>query len=565
VKTLPHYSFRPDDADRRHAKGVAVPTPTLPLPDEPSFEQLRNQARELQRAVRSGAPEALAEVVERHPQPPSDPAAVAAFRLSAAQLVIARRYDFDSWTRLKRHVELIERYSRFPGRLVTTDPADLGARFLRQACLSYEDVGPAEWSQARALLAEHPEITAEDVYVASAAGDTTALRRILRADPAAASREGGPYRWEPLMYLAYARHDPAISADAVLGAARLLLNAGASPNAGYLWHGLPTPFTVLTGVFGEGEGGPEAQPRHPHSLALARMLLEAGADPNDGQALYNRMFLPDNDHLELLFEFGLGSGDGGPWKRRMGDALAPPAEMLRGELAWAITHGLAERVRLLAEHGVDLLTPYPDGTTTTALAATTGHRELIEFLVSRGAPSLELSPQDAYVAAVLAADRTGADQLRRAHPGLAEDVRAARPGLVVWAAATGSVSAVELLVELGFDVNAMGRADVPSNEPWQTALHRAADDGDLELAQALLRLGADPDIRDSRFGGTPLDWAHHFDRQPVISLLEPATTPKVELVWCSHGVSRHDDDPRSRRNLGGVGRRHAGPRGRAFA
>ena len=28
-----------------------------------------------------------------------------------------------------------------------------------------------------------------------------------------------------------------------------------------LRHGLPTPFTVLTGVFGEGEGGPEAQPR----------------------------------------------------------------------------------------------------------------------------------------------------------------------------------------------------------------------------------------------------------------------------------------------------------------
>ena len=34
----------------------------------------------------------------------------------------------------------------------------------------------------------------------------------------------------------------------MLGAARTLLQAGADPNAGYLWHGLPTPFTVLTGV-----------------------------------------------------------------------------------------------------------------------------------------------------------------------------------------------------------------------------------------------------------------------------------------------------------------------------
>ncbi len=77
---------------------------------------------------------------------------------------------------------------------------------------------------------------------------------------------------------------------------------------------LPTPFTVLTRVLGEGELGPARQPRHPHSLALGRMLLEAGADPNDGQALYNRMFEPGNDHLELVFEFGLGTGDGGPWR-----------------------------------------------------------------------------------------------------------------------------------------------------------------------------------------------------------------------------------------------------------
>jgi hypothetical protein len=67
---------------------------------------------------------------------------------------------------------------------------------------------------------------------------------------------------------------------------------------------------VLTGVFGEGELGPVRQPRHPHALALARLLLEAGADPNDGQALYNRMFEPDDDHLELLFEFGLGADPG---------------------------------------------------------------------------------------------------------------------------------------------------------------------------------------------------------------------------------------------------------------
>jgi ankyrin repeat protein len=501
--------------------------PTVPLPDEPSFEQLRKQAKNLQRAVRGGDPQALAEVVDQYPEAPLDPAAAEAFPLSTAQLVVARRHGFASWTRLKRHVEVVQRYSRFPARMSAGEPGDRAERFLRLACLSYDDVGPTQWAEARALLADHPDISEGNVYVASAAGHTAALSRVLDADPAAARRQGGPYRWEPLLYLASARHDEAIAAEAVLGAARLLLDAGADPNAGYLWHGLPSPFTVLTVVFGEGELGPARQPRHPHSLALARLLLEAGADPNDAQALYNRMFEPDNDHLELLFEFGLGTGDGGPWRRRLGDALEPPAQLLRGQLAWAVTHGMTARVGLLADHGVDLTTPFDDGTTPTARAATTGHPELVEYLVGRGAPRPILEPSAAFVAAVLAADRATVEQLRLEHQGLVDSVRTSRPGLVAWAAATGRSGAVELLVELGFDVNAKGRTDVPSDQPWQTALHKAAEDGDLELARTLLRLGADPDIKDLRFDSTPLGWARHFGRLQLVELLEPVTASEA--------------------------------------
>jgi hypothetical protein len=501
--------------------------PTAPLPAEPNFEQLRKQARDLQRAVRAGDSAALAEVAERYPEAPFDTTAADGFRLSAAQLVVARRHGFASWTRLKRHVEVIERYSRFPGRLTTSEPGDLADRFLRLACLSHEDVGPAEWIEGRALLADHPEISEGNAYVASVAGHATALRRVLQADPAAARREGGPYQWEPLYYLAFARHDPAIPESAVLGSARLLLNAGADPNAGYLWHGLPTPFTVLTGVFGEGEMGPARQPRHPHSMALGRLLLEAGADANDAQALYNRMFESDDEHLELLFEFGLGTGGGGPWRRRLGDALDPPDKLVQAQLSWAITHGMTERVRLLADHGVDLASPFEDGTTPAAMAATTGHPELVDYLVGRGALRPALKPGGAFVAAVLAADRAAVEQLRLDHPGLVDKVRARRPGLVAWAAATGRVTAIELLVELGFDVNAKGRTDVPSNQPWQTALHRAAEEGDLELAETLLRLGADPDLKDQSFDSTPLGWAHHFGHQQLVELLEPVTTTEI--------------------------------------
>jgi hypothetical protein len=329
------------------------------LPAEPSLQQLRHQARDLQRAVRLGDPDALAEAARHHPAGRPDAGAAARFPLSAAQLVVARRYDFPSWTRLRRYVEVVERYSRFPERMTADGPA---GEFLRLGCLYYEDDQPERWAQARSILARNPEITQVSVYAAAAAADVPRLRAHLAGDPGAAARPGGPFRCEPLFYLAYARHDPVADADGVLASARILLGAGADPNAGYLWHGLPTPFTVLTGVFGEGELGPQRQPRHPHALALARLLLEAGADPNDGQALYNRMFEPGNDHLELLFEFGLGAGDGGPWRARLDDALDTPEQLVRGQLAWAITHGMTERVRLLAEHGTDLVAPFPDGT-----------------------------------------------------------------------------------------------------------------------------------------------------------------------------------------------------------
>ena len=78
-----------------------------------------------------------------------------------------------------------------------------------------------------------------------------------------------------------------------------------------------------------GEGD---QPAHPHGLALARTLLAAGADPNDGQGLYNRQFGSDDTHLRLLLDHGLGRGDGGPWRARLGQSVDSPRELVRGQL-----------------------------------------------------------------------------------------------------------------------------------------------------------------------------------------------------------------------------------------
>jgi ankyrin repeat protein len=313
------------------------------LPTNPDLDRFRRDARRLQRGVRAGDRRALALFERFHPDGrPADPTG---FPLSAAQLVVARGYGFASWPKLRHFLDDTTELRR---DLTQARPETLADRVAERACLQYSEVDePARWAEAAAVLDANPGLVDDDVCVAAVAGDPEALRRHLAADPGAATREAGPFRWPPLLYLVYARvpqRDP-------VAAARLLLDAGADPSSGYLWGGLTPPFTALTACFGEGEQGPGRQPRHPQGEALARLLLERGADANDGQALYNRMFGRDDSHLVLLFEYGLGTGDGGVWWRRLGDATESPAEMMARQLAWAQQHGFERRLALLAEHG----------------------------------------------------------------------------------------------------------------------------------------------------------------------------------------------------------------------
>jgi ankyrin repeat protein len=273
-------------------------------------------------------------------------------------------------------------------------------------------------------------------------------------------------------------------------------------------------------------GGEIDQPPHRHWVPLARLLLSRGADPNDGQALYNRMFEPNDDFLELLFEFGLGQGDGGPWRRLLPDLLEPPVALLRALLGWAVTQDQRRRVALLAAHGVDVVArldtvgPISSGLTPIQIALVNGHPELAQELRELGATEPVLDPVEAFVAAVLRADETA---VRATAPDVVEAARQARPGLIVWAAGQERLAAIELLVAAGWDVDARGRGDVPREQPWQTALHTAVERGNPVLVRRLLALGADRDQRDARFDATPADWAEHVGHPELLPLLEPPT------------------------------------------
>jgi ankyrin repeat protein/ketosteroid isomerase-like protein len=493
--------------------------PPRGLPGNANLEQLKKGAKSFQRAVRAGDPGAAQIVNEFHPRmgegQPGSPE-LNAFMRTDAQLVIARQFGFPSWPKLKAHLELVARYARSPheqpvGEPLTDEQAVID-EFLRLACLNYGDDDPDRLRRAQSLLHEKDWLGRASIHTIAATGDLGAARALLDSDASQASLLGGPYGWEPLLYLTYARValEPGHSAVAV---ARLLLERGADPNAGYLWEGLVPPFTALTGALG---GGGDL-PKHPEELALARVLLQAGADANDGQALYNQGWGPEpgEDWLELLFEFGLGTGDGGPWRRLLGERQDSPRKMLEDLLIAAASHGLTDRVRRLLARRVDpegreASHPIYQGRSPVQEAAINGHMEIVSLLVQAGA-SWEHDQVDELIATAMAGDRGAVERLLAADPGLRRRSIERCPEQLVRAAEQNSGDAVALLIELGFDVNARSRT---------APLHEAAMRGNLPVIKLLLDHGADPNIHDTGYQATPAGWAEHHGQHEAQQLLE---------------------------------------------
>ena len=120
------------------------------------------------------------------------------------------------------------------------------------------------------------------------------------------------------------------------------------------------------------------------------MLLEAGADPNDSQALYNRQFEPDDGHLRLLIEFGLGTDRGGPWHRLLRSDQGTPAQLLDDQLSAAAQFDRPGWARLALAAGADpdgrgTEHPVLHGRTPYEIAVHRGNLEVAELLRAAGA------------------------------------------------------------------------------------------------------------------------------------------------------------------------------------
>jgi hypothetical protein len=250
-----------------------------------NLEHLKKQAKELVRLYRRQAPEALARF--RHALPAAagrSDAEIAALdlRLHDAQSCVARDLGFASWPDLRRYVEA----QSPPGK----SKDDRVRRWLQLVYAGDVD-GTADRANPRVaarMLAEDPNLAADDPYLACAIGDEERVRRTANNDPAWINRPGGPLKLPPLVAVTHSSLLQIAEFQARLHrCARLLLQAGADPNQNISSRWPPgsldapdhsNPLSALYGAAGRN-----------HDLELTRLLLEAGANPNDNESLYHSL------------------------------------------------------------------------------------------------------------------------------------------------------------------------------------------------------------------------------------------------------------------------------------
>ncbi len=457
------------------------------LPARPNLDHLKHEAKAIRTAVNDGDPDATRRAHDQIGNWSS-------FKLTDAQRVIAREYGFPTWARLRAHV-----------LAARGDDAALNALL---SAVSDHDIG-----RARTVLAAHPGLETRSAHAAAALGAADDLRRLLSADGARADARAGDPPGEPLFFLCLSPfHGESAARDAgLLDAARLLLSAGADPNARGGAFNLPPLYgvTALRSV-----------------LPLARLLLDAGANPTDGESLFHAAEHDREDALQLLLEAGADLNGSGDWGNtplyfllRWWDVEREP-RVHRGIL-WLLAHGAdpnvtcgAERenalhaavrrgqsvpvVRALIEHGADVRAARGDGRTAWWLAHRGGFDALAALLVDAGAVPEPLSPVDELISACGRGDRAAARRL--ATPELLGTLQPADRALVPEAAASGRTETVRAFVDAGFPVDA-------TDTDGATALHHAALRGNAALVRALVEAGAALDLRDRVHHSTPMGWA----------------------------------------------------------
>jgi ankyrin repeat protein len=494
------------------------------LPDRPSLEHLKKQAKALLHDAQAGDADARARFASlpafEHVSP--DAFARAELALHDAHSVIAREYGFPSWTALKDDV----------------DARSLSFEAAVEAFVRAATGGAAR--RAERLLELHPTLSSATLQTAIVVADVAGVEARLARDPKLVTTVDGPMQWEPLLYACHTclhETNPA-RVDGIIAIVKRLCAMGANPNAEYHWNWHPElPRTALwASLFSI------------RSLALAEVLLDAGAKPTDGVSTHIAAGGGDIDRLELLHRYGMnvnGIAGGVPPLVYMMQWATTPAgafwlldhgadpNLPTGAAGEAPLHVAAKRwdvamVERLLKAGADPAARRADGKTPHTVAELHGHHDIGVYLLAHGATD-ELTPLDRFIATCARGDRAAAEALLAAQPGLKAQLGADQHSMLHAAAERGDARVLETMIACGFDLNSPDQDRV-------TPLHRAAMGGHVEATRVLIAAGADLTARDGMFNAPPLVWAvegrryakAHADHVGVARLLIDAGSP---VTW----------------------------------
>ncbi len=385
--------------------------------------------------------------------------------------------------------------------------------------------------RALALLAQHPGLASASIRTACAAGELTAVRAFLAQDAGLATQTIPPDHTPPLVYACATELKRArgIDDDEQATLVRALLEAGADAN------------TSIPVVDGEGTIPALYFPSRAGNVAVARVLLEYGARPTDGESLYHAAQHDQRAVLQLLVDHGAdvsrGPAETGTTplyflvSHRMTNPIAP--KVVRG-IEWLLDHGADPTLPLLAigdgqavwqlgetplhraaanGYGVELLARLVargadvnatrrDGATPYTLAVRSGNAAGAVWLASHGADRSRVSATDRLLCACLTGDTASAHAIVREHPDIVASLSEAYAGVLLQAMVDDKHDAVQLMLTLGWPLT-------PQSEWGGTALHWAAWNAQRSLVHTLLQHGAPVNLRDTRYGSSPIAWAAH--------------------------------------------------------
>jgi ankyrin repeat protein len=456
------------------------------LPARPDLGQLKKQAKDLLKALRTGDPSAIQRYRELFPQAaPKHKKSIrlSAFSLSEAQLVIAREYGCNSWQKLKENVESI--------LLDSDDPLDL----LKQA-FSENDA-----ARFRELLARFPALK-DRINEPVAAFDSPLITHVRSREMLDALLEAGAdinarSHWWAGGFGLLDSAEPDLAAYAIGRGASVNVHAAARLGMlGKLQELIEANPTLVHARGGDGQ-----TPLHfASTVEIARFLLDQGADIDardvDHESTPGQYMLQDREEVARYLV-----------RRGCKTDLLMAAALGDVDLARKHLDSDPDSIHLRVSHEYfPMINPRAGGTiyqwalgwyvSPHDVAKKFGHNAVLAFLLSRSPSDVKL------LAACWEGDEAAAKSLLANHPGVVATLSSAYQRQVAHAARNNNTAAVRVMLAAGLPVDTVGQHGA-------TPLHWAAFHGNSEMTRLILEVNPPLEKTDAEFHGTPIGWAIH--------------------------------------------------------